>query len=310
MALADYWGGAVRAQGSVWTSQVPRDILWRVVTPLAVLGLALMGSTPAGWQALLLTAVTLMLALALQYFWAGRRGYEIGIGFKDVGPYWAERKSASRWFLLGAVVDSAALNMDIIFVGFLVSPESAGVYFNAFRTAGLLTLFMFAMTLVLAPMVARHFHAGEMRKAQAITALCAWAGFLFSAVVFVGFFFFGDLLLSYFGSGNEDGWLILMLLSFGLLFDAATGPSHIVMMMTGHERGYVRVFGGIQVAGMAAQLIVIPIWGPVGAAVVNMLARIASQLAIAWWCRQRIGLDTTLVGVFMVNRQVDGPPAR
>ena len=310
MALAEYWGAAVRAQGSVWTSQVPRDILWRLAAPLVVVGIYAVGNPVNGWQALLITAVTLALALALQYVWAERRGYEIAVSTEGLGQYWAERKMASRWFLLGTVIDSAALNIDIIFVGLLVTPESAGTYFNAFRTAGLLTLFMFALTLVLAPMVARHYHAGEMRKAQAVTALCAWAGFVFSLVVFAGFFFFGDLLLSLFGGSHEGGWLILMLLSVGLLFDAATGPSRIVMMMTGHERDYVRIFGSIQVAGMLVQLAVIPIWGPLGAAVVNMTARIVSQLAIAWWSRRHIGIDTSLLGAFMVNRQVDGLPAR
>ncbi|RYE86144.1 MAG: lipopolysaccharide biosynthesis protein [Hyphomicrobiales bacterium] len=310
MALAEYWGAAVRAQGSVWTSQVPRDIVWRVAAPLAVVGLYALGDPVNGWQALLITALTLALALVLQYAWAERRGYQIAIGANGLADYWAERKGASRWFLLGTVIDSAALNMDTIFVGLLVTPEDAGTYFNAFRTAGLLTLFMFALTLVLAPMVARHYHAGEMRKAQAITALCAWAGFGFSLVVFVGFYFFGDLLLSLFGGRHEDGWLILMLLSVGLLFDAATGPSRIVMMMTGHERDYVRIFGTIQVAAMLVQLAVIPLWGSLGAAVVNMLARIVSQLAIAWWSRRHIGLDTTLLGAFIIERHVDAPPNR
>jgi len=68
------------------------------------------------------------------------------------------------------VIDSAALNMDTIFIGLLVTAEAAGIYFNAFRTAGLLTLFMFAITLVVAPMVSRHYHAGEIKQAQAITA--------------------------------------------------------------------------------------------------------------------------------------------
>ena len=65
-------------------------------------------------------------------------------------------------------------------------------------------------SLVVAPMVAKHYHAGEMRKAQAVTALCAWAGFVFSLAVFVGFFFFGDEILSLFGGRQEGGWLILL----------------------------------------------------------------------------------------------------
>lgn len=310
MALAEYWSSALRAQGSVWTALVPRDILWRFAAPLVLVGIFVFGGPANGWQALLITAATLALALGLQYVSARQRNYEIAAGFGAVRDYWGERGKASRWFLIGTVIDSAALNMDIIFVGLLVTPESAGTYFNAFRTAGLLTLFMFAITLVVAPMVARHYHAGEMRKAQAVTALCAWAGFVFSLVVFIGFYFFGDLILSLFGGSHADGWTILILLSVGLLFDAATGPSRIVMMMTGHERAYVSIFGSVMLVGILVQLVVIPIWGPVGAAWVNMGSRIVAQLAIAWWSRRHIGLDTSLLGVFLVNRLVDAPPAR
>ena len=62
--------------------------------------------------------------------------------------------------------------------------------------------------------------------------------------------------------------------------------------------------------GMIVQLLVIPFWGPLGAAIVNMTSRIVAQLGIAWWSRRHIGLDTSLLGAFMVNRQVDAPPAR
>jgi O-antigen/teichoic acid export membrane protein len=305
LALAEYWSSALRAQGSVWTALSPRDIIWRLGLPLVVVALWYAGVTLSGAGALLLTAAVLGLSLALQYLLAGARDYEIAVGTGGLGAYWRAHGTSSRSFFLGTVLDSAALNVDIILVGLLVAPAAAGIYFNAFRTAGLLTLFMFAITLVVAPMVARHYHAGEMRKAQAITALCAWAGFVFSLAVFAGFLLFGDLILGLFGAGQEQGKLILILLSVGLLFDAATGPSRIVLMMTGHERAYVRIFGSIVVAGMLVQLAVIPVFGLVGAAVMNMIARAAAQLAIAWFAHRRIGLDTTLLGAFLVNRLAD-----
>lgn len=307
MAAAEYFSSALRAQGSVWTALFPRDVIWRLTLPVAAITFFSLGVILVGWTALILTSALLVLALAVQFWTAGQRKYEIMPGSAGLPQYWRDHSTATRWFLLGTVLDSAALNIDIILVGLFVSPESAGIYFNAFRTAGLLTLFMFAITLVAAPMVAQHYHAGEMRKAQAITAFCAWAGFLFSLVVFAGFVIFGDLILSLFGGTHRDGVAILILLSVGLLFDAATGPSRIVMMMTGHERDYVRIFGGITVAGMAVQVAVIPIWGVVGAAAVNMAARILAQLAIAWWSRRKIGLDTSLLGLFLVNRLSDAP---
>jgi O-antigen/teichoic acid export membrane protein len=305
LALAEYWSSALRAQGSVWTGLSPRDLVWRTVLPLAVVAIWYSQVPLSGWGALLLTAAVLALSLALQYWLARARHYEIAAGTTGLRGYWGAHGKASRSFFLGTVLDSAALNVDIIFVGLLVAPAAAGVYFNAFRTAGLLTLFMFAITLVVAPMVAQHYHAGEMRKAQAITALCAWAGFLFSLVVFAGFLLFGDQVMSLFGGSHEQGTLLLIILSVGLLFDAATGPSRIVMMMTGHEREYVRIFGAVIVLGMIVQIPVILAYGAIGAAVVNTLARIAAQVAIAWYSHRRIGLDTTLLGAFLVNRLAD-----
>jgi O-antigen/teichoic acid export membrane protein len=305
MAFAEYWSSALRAQGSVWTGLAPRDLIWRAALPVVVGGLFYAGVALSGWAALLLTAMVLAGALALQVFLARARRYEIGFGTSGLGAYWRERGTASRSFFLGTLLDSAALNMDVIFVGLLVAPAAAGVYFNAFRTAGLLTLFMFAITLVVAPMVARHYHAGEMRMAQAITALCAWAGFVFSLAVFAGFLLFGDQIMALFGGSHEQGALLLVILSVGLLVDAATGPSRIVMMMTGHEKDYVRIFGLVIVAGMIVQVPVILAWGVVGAAVVNTVARAAAQLAIAWYSHRRIGLDTTLLGAFLVNRVKD-----
>lgn len=309
LALSEYNSSALRAQGSLWTALLPRDIFWRLTLPGLVLGLFAIGVVLSGPDALVLSAALLLGILALQMLVATRRGYTIlpARGLAPIRDHWRQWGGLSRWLLLGALIETAALNADIILVGLMLDLESSGLYFNAFRTAGLMTLFTFAIELVIAPMVAEHFHAGNMRKAQAITALCAWAGFAFSLVIFAGFALFGDEILGLFGATYADGWLILMLLSFGLLFDAITGPSKIVMMMTGHERPYVAIFGAIMGLGFLLQILVIPVWGLVGAAALNMASRIVAQLGIALWCRYRIGLDTSLVGVFAIARLRDAP---
>jgi O-antigen/teichoic acid export membrane protein len=124
-------------------------------------------------------------------------------------------------------------------------------------------------------------------------------------VVFAGFLLFGEQIMSLFGGDARTGALLLVILSVGLLVDAATGPSRIVMMMTGHEHAYVRIFGVVILAGMVVQIPVILEFGVIGAAIVNTLARIAAQLAIAWYSHRRIGLDTTLLGAFLLNRLRD-----
>ena len=309
MAMAEYHSSALRAQGSLWTALVPRDILWRIALPGAVLVLFAFGIVLSGPDALVLSAALLTGTLALQLWRAISGKYVLTPALAPVRRYWQQWGSISRWLMLGALIETAALNADVILVGLMLDLESSGIYFNAFRTAGLMTLFTFAIELVIAPMVAQHYHAGEMRKAQAITALCAWAGFLFSLVIFAAFAGWGNFILSLFGPSYEQGTIVLVLLSLGLLFDAATGPSKIVMMMTGHERAYVVIFGTIMALGFVVQFLVIPAYGIVGAAAANMGARILAQIAIALWCRLRIGLDTSLLGIFAVRGAVDRPAA-
>jgi O-antigen/teichoic acid export membrane protein len=303
MALAEYNSSALRAQGSLWSALVPRDILWRIALPGAVVALFAAGIVLSGPDALVLSAALLAGMLALQFWQAIRKGYVLAPAMGGlVRRYWSQWGGISRWLMLGALIETAALNADVILVGLMLDLESSGVYFNAFRTAGLMTLFTFAIELVIAPMVAQHYHAGEMRKAQAITALAAAAGFVFSLGIFAIFAGWGGWILSLFGPAYAEGTLVLVLLALGLLFDAATGPSKIVMMMTGHERAYVAIFGAIMGVGFLLQIAVIPVFGIVGAAACNMAARIIAQIAIALWCRFRIGLDTSLLGVFSIRR--------
>ena len=126
LALAEYWSSALRAQGSVWTGLSPRDLVWRLTLPLLGVVLYYSGVSLSGWAALLLTAVVLALSLALQFILARARHYEIAPGTSGLRTYWTEHGKASRSFFLGTVLDSAALNVDIIFVGLLVAPAAAG----------------------------------------------------------------------------------------------------------------------------------------------------------------------------------------
>ena len=245
MALAEFNSSALRAQGSLWTALVPRDIIWRIALPAAVLALFSVGIVLSGPDALVLSAALLSGVLVLQFWGAMRRHYVLSPATGVTRSYWQQWGGISRWLLLGALIETVALNADVILVGLMLNLESSGLYFNAFRTAGLMTLFTFAIELVIAPMIAQHFHAGEMRKAQAIAAMGSASGFAFSLLVFVAFFGWGDWIMGLFGSAYAEGWLVLVLLSLGLLFDAATGPSKIVMMMTGHERAYAMIFGAI-----------------------------------------------------------------
>lgn len=99
-----------------------------------------------------------------------------------------------------------------------------------------------------------------------------------------------------------------MLLSAGLLIDAATGPTLTLMTTTGQERIFVYALGAITVTSLAAQALILPAYGLVGVAAINMIARLASQVFMAIWCIARVGVDPTIFGMLRLrgmNRQAE-----
>lgn len=306
MAAAEYLSAALRAQGSVVVALTPRDILWRGSVP-AIVWLAYLGGVQFdGFWALMFVALALALVLVAQIVAARRKPYVNSIGFSGLRTYWAKNGGLVFWIWVATLLDTAALNLDVVLVGALMSPEASGLFLNAFRTAGLMTLFLFAINQVAAPMVARHFHSGELREAQALVSFTAWAGFLFSLGVFALFVMFGSYVMGLFGAAYVSGAPILLILAVGLMVDAATGPTRIVMMMTGYERAYVVILAATSLIALVAAIVVIPVFGVIGAAIVNALARIVTQCTLVWRTRQLSGIDPSIFSVFLPVKRIAG----
>lgn len=310
LALAEFNSSALRAQGSVWTALAPRDLMWRIALPGAVLLLAGLGIGLTGGSVLALGAGLLAIMLGLQYFMAARQGRVLTPDAAPVRNHWHRRGATSRWLLCGALLETLALNADTVIVGFLGTAENAGLYFNAFRTAGLMTLASFAVTLVVAPLIAEHYHAGRLRIAQAVATTGVWVGFLAALGAYGLFWLLGEEILGLFGENYREGYFLLMLVATGLAVDAAVGPARTIMMMTGHERVYVGTIAAVILLAILCQIIVFPIWGLVGVATTTMGARIVGQLALAYWCRSRTGIDPTIFGVTRVLADRKAKPDR
>lgn len=306
MALGEYTSAALRTQGSIWTALAPRDVVWRIALPLLALALAAAGVMLTGWGALLLAAGLLLIVVAAQYGLARTERYQLPLGFAGLSGFWRARGKISLWLLLGGFINAAALNADTIVIGALLAPEQAGAYFNAFRTGGLMTLFAFAISLVIAPPIARHFYAGERHKAQLLLAAGTWGGFIFSLLAFLAFVFFGNPIMSLFGESYGDASILLIILAVGFLADAATGPSRSVLMLTGHEKRYAAIFGLTTLISILAQIAVLPSFGVIGVAIVSSLTRMLAYGLMSWQCAVRTGLDPTIFGILRLRTHSGG----
>ncbi len=223
---------------------VPKEILWRGLSALAILAAAL----HADWQPLgagpvlaVLLAVLLLLAI-LQGAVLERLA-----GFRP-RPRWRPRAIARRdWcettvpFWVSSVSNIFLANADVMTVALLFGPAEAGIYFAANRLAQILAFFVISQNIVIGPQLASASATGRIAdiaailrgstRAATVPTLAAGAAILLAA----------PLLLGLFGPAFGAAVPALQLLVLAAIVNAAGGPADIALNMCGHDRLAMRV---------------------------------------------------------------------
>jgi O-antigen/teichoic acid export membrane protein len=130
----------------------------------------------------------------------------------------------------------------------------------------------------------QHDHLARLYK-----AVSRWI-FTIGVPVFLAQVLFGEALLSTFGRGFDEGRLALTLLAVGQLANYASGAATNVLTMTGRARANL-VFTVVHlVVTVALNLLLIPPFGLVGAAVANGVAMSSVNAALTGWVYREVGM--------------------
>ena len=227
---------------------------------LCLLGLQLWGATIA-W----LIAVIAGWLATLHFI---RRLFP-DIGKRSVKPIF-ELKQLLAFSLplsLGSFLWLVLLWSDILMLGFFRSAAQVGIYRAASQTALLMTLFYQSIRSIFTPMIAELHDKKEMgRLGELFQTTTRWS-FALSLPLFLVAAIASKDILSVFGIEFVAGWLPLVVLAAGQLVRAATGATIDMLTMSGHQ--YLRLFGdiGAVIANVTLNMLLIPRWGLVGAAV-------------------------------------------
>ncbi|MCA0432511.1 MAG: oligosaccharide flippase family protein [Proteobacteria bacterium] len=295
-SLSDYAGNLLRAMGSVVVSLLPRDVLWRILTPLGAFALLALGYQLSGTAVLFLATILLGLLTLWQIITACRQ-MPGRTSVNEMRGLWQASKSSVLPLWAAAVIYAMIQQFDVVIVGSLLGTADAGAYFAAQKTALLLSLVLLAANLVTAPTMAALFHDNKIAELQKLCrnvaiaiSLATLAGLIFLIVV-------GKHLLAFFDPAFVSAYPILIILSIGYLVDAMAGPNAYLMQMTSYERHYVWIMVLCYIVVVAAQLILIPLYGAIGAAM-------ASAGGVALWnaaaiivLRRRAGLDPSILSL-------------
>jgi O-antigen/teichoic acid export membrane protein len=293
MAVSEFGASALRADGRTILALAPRDIVWRIGVMTAVWMFAAAQSPLDAASSLilagaLLAAITVWQSSAARIMTLGSAGASVPAG---VRASW-RRAALPMW--AAAVLFAMVQQFDVVLIGLLLSPEQAGAYFAAFRTASLIGLTLIAGSMVGAPLIARYYHAQDdaglaklCRSLSLCIALPALGGFIFLLIL-------GRWLLGLFDPGFATAYPVLVVLASSFGIDALCGPTAIVLQMIGRERDHLKLMALTYAATLAAQIILTPAFGAIGAAVPSMLGMIGWNVLALRLLRSRFGLDCSI----------------
>jgi O-antigen/teichoic acid export membrane protein len=297
IGLSDYSSNLLRAQGSVIVSMLPRDVLWRI---LCVVGAALLfwlGLKMSGSTALGLCAAVLVLLVLWQF-----RHVQNNIR-GDVNAATTSRNDwralkSSLWPLwASSIVFAMIQQFDVVIVGSLLGNADAGAYFAAQKTAMLLSLVLIAAGLVAAPLMSGLYHSGKLNELQKLCRNLAGAIAVVTAIGFLILVLIGRQLLSLFDPHFVSAYPILLIVAFGTMIDAISGPNAYLMQMTSYEKSYLRIMGVCYGLVLAAQYILIPRYGSMGAALASAGGVVVWNVWAIYVLRKKAGLDPSLLSL-------------
>lgn len=265
-----------------------------LVRPVVALGaLAVFWAMAPGWltAAGALTAFGIGTCVSALFSSIALRGH------LPAGTTPASRAAVQDWLRLGAslmLANGSLVAMyavDSLLLGLLRSPAEAGFFSVAARIALFVLFVMNAVQLAAAPRVAAA--RGDRLRTRSIVRRVNLLSVLAGVFVAAVFLAAAEVLLALFGAEFVAAAPALRILVLAQLINVLTGPTGVLLSMTGQERTYAILLAcglGLQVL---MSLWLIPRFGLTGAAVAGLTAHAAWNLAAAVALRRSLGFDVT-----------------
>ena len=289
IALGDVLDGTARANSWVLRALTPTYIV-RPTLVLAYMAIAHglgfeVSAATAIVAAVLATYSTTIMQLLLvtrdldATYPAGRRETEFGTWMTVAFPIFLVE---GFFFLL--------TNADVLMVGFFRPPDEVGVYFAAVKIIALVHFVFFAVKAGVAPQFAARTAIEDRASLRAFARRSVnwtfWPSLALGVVVLV----LGKFLLALFGAAFTEGYQLLFVLVAGVVTRSSIGPAESLLNMTGNQNICATIFAGVLATNIGLNLVLIPAYGLMGAAMANALATLVEAGLLLFMVHRRIGL--------------------
>lgn len=184
---------------------------------------------------------------------------------------------------------------NILLVGFLAGPATAGAYFAAERLASLAVIPGNVVSMVNQQSMAAMYAANAPGDLQKVVKQSAHGSLWPTVVICALLFWFALPLLHLFGEDFDNAQSALLILAVSAVIRVATGPAQDVLIMTGNQKSVPAVIAVAAVIHIATLLLLVPELGAVGAAIATLTSATVSQFWLLVLAKSRTGIGTTIL---------------
>ena len=290
--LANVRTSLLQTQGLFVRSQWPQLLLSSALMLAIMVGLWLWRGYLRSLDLIILMTLTGFVPLIVNEFQL--RSTSGFINGSQPGQVQTRKALGFMWLGMLFMVNS---RMDLIMLGALKGAESAGIYAIAMRMSEFVPFFMAAANTVISPRIASLYHQGDNIRLQRLIGGAASRVFYITLPVALGFTIFAEPLIhQLFGSAFSTGAVALQILTLAQLFNVFTGPTGIILSMTGHENTSTKAVGISATINIVLNAILIPIFDIKGAAIATGASMIVWNTLLWYWVRRHLGLRPCAFG--------------
>lgn len=297
LAIVEIRRALALSYGSVWLAEAPENIIKSVLLAVvAVLFVTYSEITTEKmlWSNLLITVLSSALAVALFL------KYRAPDLFEALGT---PVETEAHDDLMRSMWVATALNLvlryaDIFVIGAITDPASTGVYIVATRIAYLAS----APVMILDRIVAAPISEAAGRRDTIRLRGSSWEYAVLSTIgcgllVFFMVVWGSQFILLLFGSGYDDALAITWILLIGHIANAVTGPTGVLLSMTGSHRILVAI-AGISAGIYLTLLYYLTLdYLLIGAASAFAATHASKAILQVFFIHRRLGINPTVFGL-------------
>ena len=229
-------------------------------------------------------------------------------GFGAVRAAFERRQWLGRSLRLWGANSLEAVNqhVDVLIIGFLLSPTVAGAYFVTVRLANLFAAAADSINLFATRHFSRLYFSGDTEELDGFLNSVAWITLAFIGVGMLGIAAGGYFALYFINPDYASYYPELLVLCLGTAALAVARPCGSILMLTGHEGRYLRIIAISVVVRVAALFALIPQFGVMGAVVATAASFVLAAGMMRRSAEAETGLDATVVRLMRLHRQTAG----